>query len=137
MYAIHSILWKNQQHTARAAPSSGLQAELPAVKPPSQSCSQKRAPIPINADEIGHQLLKSDSPVIDELTEAFGQDILDASGDVSRKKLGAIVFKDKAARERLNTILPPADYPTFTRPGTSTRHGRSDVRCAIGRATPD
>ncbi|MDE0683980.1 MAG: dephospho-CoA kinase [Candidatus Poribacteria bacterium] len=67
----------------------------------------EKGAIPINADEIGHQLLKSDSPVITELTDAFGQDILDASGDVSRKKLGAIVFKDKAARERLNSILHP------------------------------
>ncbi len=67
----------------------------------------EKGAIPINADEIGHQLLKADSPVIDELTDAFGQDILDASGDVSRKKLGAIVFKDKAARERLNSILHP------------------------------
>ena len=63
--------------------------------------------VPINADEIGHQLLKADSPVINELTDAFGHDILDASGDVSRKKLGAIVFKDKTARERLNSILHP------------------------------
>ena len=63
--------------------------------------------IPINADEIGHQLLKADSPVIDELTDAFGGDILEASGDVSRKKLGAIVFQDKTARERLNNILHP------------------------------
>ena len=63
--------------------------------------------IPINADEIGHQLLKADSPVINELTEAFGEDILDVSGDVSRKKLGAIVFADKAARARLNAILHP------------------------------
>jgi dephospho-CoA kinase len=63
--------------------------------------------IPINADEIGHQLLKADSPVIDELTDAFGEKILEASGVVSRKKLGAIVFKDKAARERLNNILHP------------------------------
>ena len=67
----------------------------------------EKGAIPINADEIGHQLLKADSPVIDELTEAFGRDILEASGDVSRKKLGAIVFKDKAARERLNGILHP------------------------------
>ncbi len=67
----------------------------------------EKGAIPINADEIGHQLLKSDSPVIEELTEAFGEDILDASGDVSRKKLGAIVFKDKTARERLNSLLHP------------------------------
>ena len=67
----------------------------------------EKGAIPINADEIGHQLLKADSPVIGELTDAFGQDILDESGDVSREKLGAIVFNDKAAREQLNSILHP------------------------------
>ena len=67
----------------------------------------EKGAIPINADEIGHQLLKADSPVIGELTEAFGANILNVSGDVSRKKLGAIVFNDKAARERLNGILHP------------------------------
>lgn len=67
----------------------------------------EKGAIPINADEIGHQLLKADSPVINVLTGAFGEDILDDNGDVSRKKLGAIVFKDKAARERLNSILHP------------------------------
>ena len=67
----------------------------------------EKGAIPINADEIGHQLLKADSPVIGELTDAFGDDILEASGDVSRKKLGAIVFQDKTARERLNSILHP------------------------------
>lgn len=63
--------------------------------------------IPINADEIGHQLLKSDSPILNKLTETFGLDILDGSGDVSRKKLGAIVFNDKAALEKLNSLMHP------------------------------
>ncbi len=67
----------------------------------------EKGAIPINADEIGHQLLKTDSPVIDDLVNAFGQGILEDSGDVSRKKLGAIVFQDKSARERLNAILHP------------------------------
>ena len=67
----------------------------------------EKGAIPINADEIGHQLLKADSPVIGELVDAFGQEILEESGDVSRKKLGAIVFNDKSARERLNAILHP------------------------------
>ena len=67
----------------------------------------EKGAVPINADEIGHQLLKADSLVIEELVDAFGQDILEESGDVSRKKLGAIVFKDKSARERLNAILHP------------------------------
>ena len=72
----------------------------------SERLAEKGA-IPINADEIGHQLLKSNSPVLDELVDAFGQGILEESGDISRKELGAIVFKDKSARERLNAILHP------------------------------
>lgn len=61
----------------------------------------------INLDEIGHELLKRESPVMDELIGTFGSSILDASGDVSRQKLGAIVFNDAAARERLNAIMHP------------------------------
>ncbi len=61
----------------------------------------------INLDEMGHELLKRGSPVMDKLIEAFGTGILDSSGDVSRQKLGAIVFNDVAARERLNAIMHP------------------------------
>ena len=61
----------------------------------------------IDLDEIGHELLKQGSPVMDELLEAFGPDILDSSGDVSRNKLGAIVFTDDSKRERLNAIMHP------------------------------
>lgn len=67
----------------------------------------KKGAIPINSDEIGHQLLKRGSPVMGALLEAFGSDILDQSSDVNRQKLGAIVFNDKAARERLNAIMHP------------------------------
>ena len=72
----------------------------------SKLLSEKGA-ISINSDEIGHQLLKRGSPVMGALLETFGTDILDESGDVSRQKLGAIVFNDKAARERLNAIMHP------------------------------
>ena len=44
---------------------------------------------------------------MDKLIAVFGKGILDESGDVSREKLGAIVFNDKAARERLNAIMHP------------------------------
>lgn len=72
----------------------------------SELLSEKGA-IPINSDEIGHQLLKRGSPVMGALLEAFGADIVDESGDVSRPKLAAIIFNDKAARERLNAIMHP------------------------------
>ena len=67
----------------------------------------EKGAIAINSDELGHQLLKRGSPAIDELIDAFGWGILDECGDVSRQKLGAIVFSDKSAREQLNAIMHP------------------------------
>lgn len=68
---------------------------------------ENKGAIPINADEIGHQLLLANSPVIDKLVDTFGTEILEESGDVSREKLGSIVFKDEDERKKLNKILHP------------------------------
>ena len=85
--------------------------------------------IPINADAIGHQLLKSDSPILNKLTETFGQDILNESGDVSRKKLGAIVFNDKVALEKLNSLMHPL---IIERSRTQARkHVAEDPSCVV------
>ena len=67
----------------------------------------EKGAISINLDEIGHELLKRGGPVMDKLINAFGSDILEESGDVSRQKLGAIVFADKPARQCLNAIMHP------------------------------
>ena len=72
----------------------------------SQFLAEKGA-FTIDLDEIGHELLMRESPVMDELLEAFGPEILDASGNVNRNKLGAIVFVDNAKREQLNAIMHP------------------------------
>ena len=62
----------------------------------------------IDLDEIGHRLLKKGSPVFDQIVKAFGDKILDESGDISRAKLGRIVFHDSECRSRLNQITHPA-----------------------------
>ena len=97
---------KTEKHRARGI-IVGITGGIACGKTTVSDLLAEKGAIPINADEIGHQLLKADSPVINLLTEAFGRGILEGSGDVSRKKLGAIVFNDKAARERLNSILHP------------------------------
>ena len=83
----------------------------------------------INLDEMGHELLKRGSPVMDKLIEAFGTGILDSSGDVSRQKLGAIVFNDVAARERLNAIM----HPPIVRRSQSEAHRlvAEDADCVV------
>ena len=61
----------------------------------------------IDLDQIGHQLLRVDSPVINRLIETFGVDILEESGDVSRTKLGEIVFANPTDRQQLDAIMHP------------------------------
>jgi dephospho-CoA kinase len=62
----------------------------------------------IDLDEIGHQLLEKGNPVFDQIVQAFGVEILDESGNISRAKLGRIVFHDSGCRLRLNQITHPA-----------------------------
>ncbi len=63
--------------------------------------------IVIHADTVGHEIYRPDSEGWRRVTEAFGSDILQADRTVDRKKLGAIVFADTQARQRLNAIVHP------------------------------
>ncbi len=58
----------------------------------------------INADRVYGELIAPPSSCLQELTEAFGNDILLPDGSLDRRALGGIVFSDPAARERLNAI---------------------------------
>lgn len=59
----------------------------------------------IDADVISKQIVKPGERALAELTEAFGQDILDESGQLKRKLLAEIVFNDKKRLQILNSIL--------------------------------
>lgn len=50
----------------------------------------------IDTDSMAHGVYKSGKPAYDEILAAFGTEILGDDGEISRKKLGAIVFADKA-----------------------------------------
>lgn len=61
----------------------------------------------IDVDGIGHEMLKKGSPAYDDLVEAFGRQVLDENGDISREKLGRLVFQNPQMRGRLNEIVHP------------------------------
>ena len=60
----------------------------------------------IEADKVGHLLLKR-KKVKERLVRAFGRSILDERGEVVRKNLRGIVFKDRKKLTQLNRILHP------------------------------
>jgi len=62
----------------------------------------------IDADEIGHQILDSDSEVRRELVAAFGDGILTPKkGILSRKRLAGKAFKSPQSLAKLNRIMHP------------------------------
>lgn len=69
---------------------------------------RQQGAVVVDADAIARELMTPGSPVLDDVAEAFGPDVLDASGALDRAGLARIVFGDDEARERLNGIVHPA-----------------------------
>jgi dephospho-CoA kinase len=63
-----------------------------------------------DADTIAHQAIEPGRPAYFDIVNQFGRDILNEDSSINRAALGAIVFVDKSARERLNEIVHPRVY---------------------------
>jgi len=61
----------------------------------------------IDLDKVGHEVLRKRHEGFEPVVAAFGKGILGDDGEIDRRKLGAVVFSDPAARERLNAIVHP------------------------------
>lgn len=61
----------------------------------------------IDADAIARSVVNPGSPGLAEVAEAFGPGMLTEAGELDRPALGALVFADTTAREKLNSIVHP------------------------------
>ena len=61
----------------------------------------------LDADRTAREVVKPGTKGLEQIVEAFGAEVLFPSGELDRKKLGAIVFADKDKLERLNAIVHP------------------------------
>lgn len=62
----------------------------------------------VSADELSRQLVLPGSPVLFELVQRFGAEILNEEGTLSRQKLADLVFSDSVARKDLERVMHPA-----------------------------
>ena len=62
---------------------------------------------PINADQIGHEAYTPHSDTWNLVVDAFGEGILQESGEIDRRALGGIVFSDPEGMAKLNAIMHP------------------------------
>lgn len=58
----------------------------------------------IDTDLTARDVVKKGKPALCELCEYFGDEILDADGNLNRRKLARIAFSDKEKHEALNRI---------------------------------
>lgn len=63
--------------------------------------------VTIDADAIVHEMQAPGQPMLREIAAAFGDDVITAEGALDREALGAIVFRDEAARGRLGALVHP------------------------------
>lgn len=56
----------------------------------------------VDADQIAHEIIERGKPAYLEIIDFYGRDILDAEGNIIRKKLGEIVFHDAEKLAFLN-----------------------------------
>lgn len=61
----------------------------------------------IDADQLAREAVARGTPALREISEAFGSEYLTSDGDLDRKALAALVFRDEAKRKTLNAIVHP------------------------------
>ena len=82
----------------------------------------------VNADLVGHEAYRPNTEPWQEIIDTFGRDVLAPGGEVDRKALGAVVFADPQALERLNAIVHPRIHSMVkARIADSAAAGRSVV----------
>lgn len=61
----------------------------------------------IDSDQLAREVVEPGTPGYDQVVAEFGAQVVRPDGSLDREAIGAIVFADPAARERLNAIVHP------------------------------
>lgn len=85
----------------------GLTGGIASGKTTTSNILKELGGVIIDADKIARTIVEKGRPALKEIKRVFGEEILLESGELDRKKLGKIVFRDKNLLEKLNKITHP------------------------------
>jgi dephospho-CoA kinase len=89
----------------------------------------------VQADRLGHEVLRRGGEAYDDVLREFGPHILSPDGEVDRKALGKIVFANPARLATLNSLVHPHVFRRqqefFERVERNDAHGIAVVEAAI------
>lgn len=66
-----------------------------------------------NADFVAKSIINSNSEVRNQLISLFGKGIYRSDGNIHRKNLADLIFNDKIALEKVNSIIHPKVFSAF------------------------
>lgn len=87
----------------------------------------------IDSDEVSRKVMEKGEIAYLKIVDYFGSDILDSNGEIIRKKLGSIVFTDKAKLKVLEEIVHPAIF-NYEKKLRSEIFGKNDKAVIITHA---
>lgn len=87
----------------------------------------------IDSDISSRKVMEKGEAAYEKIVSFFGSDILDENDNILRKKLGDIVFNDKAKLKTLENIVHPAIYE-YERKERSKIYGKDDKAVVITHA---
>lgn len=86
----------------------GLTGGIGSGKSTVSSLLAERGAVILDADAITREVQQPGSPLLSELAEAFGSQVLGEDGALDRAAVAKIVFEDPEALKKLNAIVHPA-----------------------------
>lgn len=81
----------------------------------------------IEADQVARDVVRPGTEVHKRIVEVFGRGVLQPDGAVDRKQLAEVIFRDAAARRRLNAITHPRIRQTISNEVERLREGSPDA----------
>ena len=88
----------------------------------------------VDMDQAGKWVVEHQPKVLDQLCEAFGDDIVDHFHRLKKGKLAEIVFSDRHELQRLNAIVHPSMLVTTREWIERVRSGKTALYCIVDSA---
>ena len=88
----------------------------------------------IDADRVGHELLRRSHPIYEQVVACFGHGILRPDGEIDRKLLGSMVFADQERLRELNALVHPELIARVDELAAELRAGRPGAVIVVDAA---
>ena len=82
----------------------GLTGGIAAGKSTVSTILREQGATIVDADLLAREIVRPGEPALEEIAKTFGREVLTPSGELDRKRLGALVFQDPAKRALLDVM---------------------------------